>query len=92
MNSQPKCVITGCDLTCSVWGTVYHGDLHEIGDTYIFNAVLFQGEALALNREVEDRHISLDLDGGDYFERRGVFIFHKSVCELSTAAKEYIHA
>jgi hypothetical protein len=41
------CLITGCDLVDVAGGRWVHGDLHRIGHSYVFNAVLLHTECLA---------------------------------------------
>lgn len=91
-----KTLITGCDLVDPQENRWVHGDLHEIGDTYVFNAVLdnrgqsnwsyedwdsvITSRALILHPAVNFR----------FFERRGVLVIAKSDATLTDAAKEYI--
>ena len=87
------CLITGCGLQVGfeqVWG-----DLHKEGDCYIFNAVLNrEGEAnlraTPENPMTSTRNILVLQDGAPYFERRGVFVVHRTWAVLNPAAKEYL--
>lgn len=92
MSTVLRCIITGCDLADSDTGALYHGDLHEMENVYIFNAVIWKGDPLPLDRAPEERYIEAPLGSGAYFERRGVFIFPKALTTLSPAAEEYINA
>lgn len=91
---KPKCIITGCDMIAADTDQIVHGDLWELGDSYIFNAVLYDGEAYW-----QDHHptgsvpkaILINKITDRYFERRGVFVIHKDVAELTTIAQEYIN-
>lgn len=84
--TNPRCIIIGCDIA---YGTAtQHGDLWEVGDCYIFNAVGepdYSGEALG--------KLSVAIRGShhlNYFERRNVLIFAKSEAHLSAEATAYI--
>jgi len=83
----PRCVITGCTL---IFGyQQQHGDLWELGSTWIFNACgePAQREDSPTTRKAimvrEDFHES-------YFERRNVYVFLKCDAVLSLSAAEYI--
>lgn len=81
MSDTCKCICTGCGFEAG--GCYIHGDLFEMGDCYIFNAV---GEFSSVCRDVR----VLTVSSNDYFERRNVFVIHKSQAILNTALKEYI--
>lgn len=81
---RPQCIITGCSLFSPDFGSAHlNGDLHELGDCYIFNAnSSFAGESeFAYSKQVTVRM---------YFAWRAVYVFHKTAAELNEAAKEYI--
>lgn len=86
-----KTIITGCDLHGP--GFIAHGDLWEVGDMWLFNAV--GNEAMwEENADREDFHQSpcvvvLDYES-NYWERRGVFVFQRDTSLLNEAAKQYI--
>jgi hypothetical protein len=89
----PLCLITGCDLVSPLRpDTHYHGDLWELGDVYIFNAVESGGHGRLLIGKPSAKHLATDLTTAEYFERRGVFVIPKSQAFLSPAAEEYINA
>lgn len=87
------CLITGCGLQVGfeqVWG-----DLHTEGDCYIFKSVLnLAGEAnfqpTPENPMLHPSKILVIQDGALYFERRGVFVIHRTWAMLNPAAKEYL--
>lgn len=87
---QPKLIIADCDLICALYGTVYHGDLWIYEEMYIFNAVTSQGDAIVMERPVKLVNASTDLSSKAYFERRGVFVMHKSLVTLSAAAMNLV--
>lgn len=87
---RPETIITGCDLVCSVHGTVFHGDLWLYNDMYIFNSVTSHGDALVMERPAQERFIALDLTTRQYFERRGVFVIARQLAKLSEAAVKYL--
>jgi hypothetical protein len=84
LSSEPRRIITGCDLVQG--DEVLHGDLWELGDSYIFNAV---GDFRS--RPPSPRHIALFSDNHlNYFERRNVFVFLKASAQLSFEAAAYL--
>jgi hypothetical protein len=83
------CLITGCALING--SSTVHGDLHEIGNVYIFNACLDNGEAAWRDIDVNISPRQIDITNSDYFERRGVFVTHKQT-GLNQAAFDYILA
>lgn len=91
-----KTLITGCDVVDSQEHRWVHGDLHEIGDTYVFNAVLDNRGQSNWSYEDWDSVITsraLILHPATnvrFFERRGVLVIAKSDATLTDAAKEYI--
>lgn len=90
------CIITGCDLVDLTQCRWVHGDLHTVGDTWVFNACLDKtGEAAWTDEPPPDLkttpilHIwSNDVD--PFFERRGVIILNPEGCRLNNYAQEYI--
>lgn len=89
------CLITGCTFLDPRYPRAVHGDLHLVGQTFVFNACLAGGEA-AWNYEPRVMEGSIHLtfepgaDGCDYFERRGVIVFPTESGALSPAAEAYI--
>lgn len=91
---MPKTLITGCDLYVEAEGKWVHGDLWEVGGTYVFNACLKDGEA-AWQRGVPNAYqvllISiLESFSQNYFERRGVIVVEKRYVMLNDNARVYI--
>lgn len=88
-----NCIITGCSLVRG--GSWVHGDLHEEGGCYIFNAVLntskglAQGEA-AWEYDGEPQDLKVVEIRGNYFERRGVIVVSKAYARLNDAALHYL--
>lgn len=84
------CLITGCALV--IEGNSLWGDLHEEQDCYIFNGVLKGGEALWQYGDTPPPAIKQIVWTGGWapFERRGVVILPKKLCELNQAAKDYL--
>jgi len=88
---HPRCVITGCDLTDGE--SHIHGDLHELGDVYIFNACLdeeWQASRDYHNLPHKNAKV-ITCSAAFFFERRGVIIFPKYCTFLNQAAKDYLH-
>lgn len=90
--SAPHCLITGCELVDLNSGATAHGDLHRIGDSYVFNAVRDEfGETKWQHVEPHSPRI-VYVGIGDVFERRGVVVFSVDDAALSDAAREFIAA
>lgn len=82
----PRCLITGCALYHADTGLFYWGDLHEIGDTYIFNGVVN-----ASSESEPPVGIRLITVHGHCFERRDLWVIHLSQATLNDKAKEHIY-
>ena len=89
--SIPKCIITGCEFYSPQDMRHVRGDLFEIGNCYIFNA-LTDGNGNAAWKDgrpgLGDMIIGSRNDA--YFERRGVFVFSKTDAEFNDRAEEYL--
>ena len=83
----PRCLITDCALYHTDSGKTFWGDLHEIGDTYIFNGVPNASSQF----EAHPDHKLITVHGY-CFERRDVWVIHLSQATLNTKAKEHIYA
>lgn len=85
----PRCVITGCALLRQ--GSWVAGDLFDADTHWVFNGNIRNGAAIAWQPAAPvphyQKHITLE---GEYFERRGVFVVHKSAATLNPAAIDYI--
>jgi hypothetical protein len=89
-----KCIITGCDLVDTYGGFRVHGDLHVVGNAFVFNSTLNEkGEA---NREYCDPfkalagpRMAIEVTG-DYFERRGVMVINFEQVVPNAAALDYV--
>lgn len=90
------CLITGCLLVKECEELAVWGDLHKIGDNYVFGAVLnAHGEAAWRTDHVQHSHlIRLDLSTlpCPYFERRGVITFPLWAGNLNTVALTYLRS
>lgn len=87
----PQCIITGCDLYFPDINKRAHGDLFALDTCFIFNAVLRKGEAMLLDADgLADKWISFNQQTGRYFERRGVFVVHRSQVRFSPAAERHV--
>lgn len=91
--AQPRCIITGCTLFMEAYNRSVHGDLHMVGNTYVFNACLGEDGESFWNYDPkpldELRQCALIVDGG-FFERRGVIVIDNYDARLNTAAINYI--
>jgi hypothetical protein len=79
-----ECIITGVVIipdACEQIG--YPADLFVMGDVYIVNANMKSG------MPVEPTHRTITMVG-DYWERNGVHVVHKSQAVLNPAATAYI--
>jgi hypothetical protein len=84
------CIITGAELFDEQSCRWVHGDLHRVGDAYVFNAVLDEkGEAAWTEGEPEGTQRVLQVHGY-YFERRGLFVCDRTAASLNKAAREYV--
>lgn len=91
MSRPPRCLITGCELVAINTGAKAHGDLHQVGNAYVFNAVLDEhGETKWTRGGTPTRSNWVALHTGDVFERRGVLVFALGDAALSEAARNYI--
>lgn len=84
-----RCLITGCYLYNIADDNHCYGDLHEVGDCYVFNAVLREAQARWEGGNPFGKILNLR-DGAPYFERRGVIIVPKSYTYLNSTAGDYI--
>ena len=91
------CLITGCALTFENEAKSVWGDLHRIGDAYVFNAVLIDGEArwqygpdAACPNVMKQLVVSSRCPPDGIFERRGVIVVHHDWAELNRAAQDYL--
>jgi len=89
------CLITGCAMR--IGGSTLWGDLHELGDVYIFNAVTGpDGKAsAAYNPQTEGpdvRWIEVfdDCPSSLLFERRGIIVVSKAATVLNDVAREFL--
>lgn len=84
--THPKCIITGCQLPTPHF--TQHGDLWELAEVYIFNAV---GEPDHERSVTSDKVLEIhDQEHENYFERRNVYVVSKLEATLNGAARAYI--
>lgn len=87
------CIITGCGL---IEGPRYlWGDLHKIGDCFVFNGVAHDGKARwSPADELPPTFMSITVDLAlpvkEYIERRGVAVFPEEYGILNDVAKAYL--
>lgn len=88
---QPKCVITGCAVVRD--GQWAAADLFEIGEFWLVN-VCYTDEGVAWNSlQHQPPHYSniiTIIEGCLFWERRAVFVVHKSCAVLNQAAIDYM--
>jgi hypothetical protein len=88
---KPRCLITGCDLVCINTASTAHGDLHQVGEAFIFNAVRDAHGETHWRHEEAPRSTRLIYVHTDHaFERRGVIVFHTTAAQLSDEARRHI--
>lgn len=89
------CLVTGCALVDTVNNRTVWGDLHQIGNAYVFNACLDGGETAwqspipPMLDSTPSATIS-DIPYEPTFERRGVFIIEQCAVTLNSAAQARI--
>jgi hypothetical protein len=87
MTIKPNCIITGCDIQILMhW---QHGDLWELADCYIFNAVGDMQHGDRFSSEHNCLLVQEDLHH-NYFERRNLFVVAKAEAQLNPAAQAYL--
>jgi len=84
------CVITGCALVHH--GRWIAGDLFDAGDHWVFNGNWNRSEPNEPTwiTRMDACHYRCRFEPTDWFERRGVFVIHKSNANLNQDALEYI--
>lgn len=88
--SRPECLITGCALVLERAEQWTWGDLHRVGDTWVFSAVLnVHGETHWKSGIPEADRRAL-ISRGPFFERRAVIVIAGEAAYLNDAAKEYL--
>lgn len=88
--SAPECLITGCALVKDEGRAWAWGDLHRLGDCFIFNAVLEDGQAKWHNTPFEEgRKAMVMRPEAPYFERRGVIVIPCAECDANVPAAVY---
>ena len=89
------CLITGCAF---VEGPRYlWGDLHKIGDCFVFNGVAHDGKARwssldELAPTLMSITVDLAIPNREYLERRGIAILPEEYAIFNDAAKAYLKA
>lgn len=79
------CLITGCSLSAD--GLFYHGDLHRIGESYVFNAVIDRAGDTVPNTSPTDPRVIV---AQEWFVRRGLFVIPKGAAELNAEATSFL--
>jgi len=94
--SRPRCVITGCNLYADNEEKYAYGDLHQIGDTYILNAVMDPkyrvGETLWLKTVQREKSAGVTVSSEHYYEKRGVIVFNRADAFFNPLAIERMPA
>lgn len=90
--TAPKCLITGCYFVHPQDEVAVWGDLHELGDCYIFSAVVASMAAAwqsIYDIDKAQKQVVVHY-GSRFFDRRGVLVIAKSDATLNQAAQEYL--
>lgn len=87
---EPQCLITGCELFVLPEGLSFHGDLHRIGDTYIFNGNPNAQGTPGLPADAANRKLLTINDS--FFSRRGLWVCPTATASLNQCAKDYLNA
>lgn len=87
-----RTIITGCDLLVPSYSTklTAHGDLWQVGNVWVFNAVLGEDGEARWNIQPRPRFLVTLGRETNYFERRGVFVFPQYAADLSPEATQHI--
>lgn len=86
------CIITGADLYLG-GDAGYHGDLFEVGECYVFNAVMNMGGQYPVMLSVDPkgaRTLVIRQSAESIFEKRGVIVVPKAHAALSVEAEAYV--
>ena len=83
---RTQCVITGCALLHSD-NTWTPGDLHKLGDAYIFVGSISDGQLVRISGS---HRYERTLQLRDWFDRRGVYVFSEEDVVFNVAALEYM--
>jgi hypothetical protein len=87
---REKCICNGAELLDSSSGLWVHGDLFELGDCFVFNAVLNEhGEAKWDRDDFRPGAKILQLESY-FFERRGVIVVRKDAARMNPSLAEYV--
>jgi hypothetical protein len=86
-----KCLITGCALTFSDdEGTVFWGDLHQLGETLVFNAVVNDKLDPVLSSIRPDNKTVIIHPHTELMQHQGIFIFRESEATFNPVAEEFL--
>jgi hypothetical protein len=89
-----KCLITGCELLDRSHNRIVHGDLHEEGDCFVFNACYTKENGTAWSYDIGDKletHAVVSIPFGyEYRDFRSVIVIPKNIADLNKAARDYI--
>lgn len=89
-----RVLITGCGLFDQNAERWVWGDLWEVWDTYVFNAVLHEGQtswSYGVPEALKTRNFLLiNHEANNYFERRGVIVVPKLDARLNFTAMKYL--
>jgi len=87
------CIITGCKVYDPLHYRYAHGDLHRIGETYVFHACINTNQQTnwhdGLPEESEKILIYQDFSG-DSVDVRGVLVIPPNIAQLNQVAIDYI--
>lgn len=90
---RPRCLITGCELVAqNMMGATAHGDLHRLGDSYVFNAVRDESGETNWKHEAPRSDRIIFVDTATVFERRGVIVVAIEDARLSDSARNFIES
>ena len=86
----PFRIIKGCTLIRSSDNKWLYGDLHELGDVYIFNAILHTDGKAHWQMGLYDGGKSVSVSPEYTYNKHGVLVFSKLTATLNTGAKNYL--
>jgi hypothetical protein len=85
--TELHCIITGCALLSD--GQWVAGDLFDAGEFYVFNGNV-NSRTMGPDWFPMPPYYEKTLSPDDWFERRSVFVIHKTKANLNQAAFDYI--
>lgn len=87
--AAPQCIITGCSLMIPDAHQCWSGDLHRLGDVYIFNANPNSCRGIGDDKPFYTKQLTVR-PGAHYYEKRAVFVIPLAAAVLNAEAAQHI--